>query len=923
MLSEILAIRLLRNYNTRDLIDALSYEFYPLQGQTPSMDPIPRVSGGKQADTTRISCLEVAIRAQAKRFLSHPVVVQQLKAIWSGIIVFHSAADNLHRQPQRPRSQAVPTTYGTNSGSRPFHGRNPSKASEKGAISLRRSVTLYDPRDASLFKLSRLRVPLYRHVLSTLSYAILLVLFLAVLKERRNHITILEVVFWFWSAGFMLDEIVGFNEQGFSLYLMSFWNLFDLGILLLLFCYYCLRLSAVMIPSPQSRVIASKAYDVLAANAVLLFPRLFSTLDHYRYFSQLLIAFRMMAFDLVAVILLVIVACSGFFVAFISFSENYYSPGSVAFGLFQMIMGYTPTAWALWDEYNALGRAILTIFLFICHFVVVTILITVLTNSFMAIVQNAYQEHQFLFAVNTISMVKSDALFAYVAPTNILAWMITPLRYWMHFRQFVKLNRTIIKITHFPILFTICLYEKVILGPRVIQPADFIEREARSERGQKSPHGRFHAFKRNASRLVREPSVTSYQKDRALEEVFRKPFRDDSVQDPMSKAQQQQSSNIVRNWIRGMSPGSGHPPAEQNPIEAERGKIRLRGPRRFSGFLPDFTEETRSVPSNPEDYALDPKLASHYRRSPMRQTGIRQEELFPHADSEGDDEMTSEENEDETEDKQSGGQQSSSNQLGESANKSTPKFYRSRPSTAKLLSRKSSPVRRHRDPTRNTSVTTTLFNPSHEGTDSDGTRSPNLPKEMAIPSSSRHRKHKRRSVDEASGIRTNSRSSALSDPDIEGSSTANLPGRAQQRFHIPFELGSDLGDNRAAVTSGFVGAEPSSFSTRMAAYATRGKRRMMDSETDANNDMLSKLVLARMNNIEEGFREVIKEVKDLRREGSSRSQSGTDPLLHNVPGARRRRGDNRGINSDRMSSKEKRRQHSPAKGPVGGNSAPE
>lgn len=44
---------------------------------------------------------------------------------------------------------------------------------------------------------------------------------------------------------------------------------------------------------------ANLAYDVLAADAILLFPRLFSVLDHYRYFSQLLIAFRMMARDLV------------------------------------------------------------------------------------------------------------------------------------------------------------------------------------------------------------------------------------------------------------------------------------------------------------------------------------------------------------------------------------------------------------------------------------------------------------------------------------------------------------------------------------------------------------------------------------------------------------------------------------------------
>ena len=89
---------------------------------------------------------------------------------------------------------------------------------------------------------------------------------------------------------------------------------------------------------------------------------------------------------------------------------------------------------------------------------------------------------------------------------------------------------------------------------------------------------------------------------------------------------------------------------------------------------------------------------------------------------------------------------------------------------------------------------------------------------------------------------------------------------------MPFELGSDLGDNRAAVTSGFVGAEPSSFTTHMAAYAARGNHRREDSGF-ASNEMLSKLVLARMNNIEEGFREVIKEVKDLRREEYSRKKT--------------------------------------------------
>ncbi len=121
---------------------------------------------------------------------------------------------------------------------------------------------------------------------------------------------------------------------------MSFWNTFDLGILFFLIIYYCMRLYGLFVVDTGKHRWNSMAYDVLAANAVLLFPRLFSVLDHYRYFSQLLIAFRLMAVDLVAVFVLIIISCSGFFVAFtLSFGKDEYDAAGVAYGLFQMLMG--------------------------------------------------------------------------------------------------------------------------------------------------------------------------------------------------------------------------------------------------------------------------------------------------------------------------------------------------------------------------------------------------------------------------------------------------------------------------------------------------------------------------------------------------------------------------------------------------------
>ncbi|KAK2810882.1 hypothetical protein FQN50_002473 [Emmonsiellopsis sp. PD_5] len=888
MVCELLAIKLLREYSTRELIDALSYDFYPLQGQPPPMSSSTlrpsswdtNQRGKLRSSAVRISCLEIAIRAQAKRFLAHPLVVQHLEAIWAGSIVFHFAADNLHRQP----APNTPSPY------RGYGSVHPAKYGT-AVTPARRSVTLYNPREASLFKLSRLRVPRYRQVLSTLSFAILLGLFLAVIQERSLHVTSLEVVFWFWSAGFMLDELVGFTEQGFSLYLMSFWNTFDVGILLLFCCYYLLRIYGVVAPGFLKQEIANRAYDTLAANAVLLLPRLFSVLDHYRYFSQLLIAFRMMAADLVAVFTLIIIACSGFFVAFTFSFGGGDSPSSVVYALFQMLMGFTPAAWQLWEKYNPLGKAILTLFLFICHFLVVTILITVLTNSFMAIVQNANEEHQFVFAVNAVSMVKSDALFSYVAPANVLAWFMTPLRYVMSFQKFIKLNRTVIKITHLPILFTIYLYERTILRSSVFEPTDLIEGHDQSGFGPANNfahHHPFDAFTQRTTGRVREPSIATHQKDRALEEVFRYPFKTATYRESERGQRQHGTSNVVDNWMQNMEPESEIiPPEEQDMGVVERlekqrpWRHRLRRPGHLIGTLRNFTETTQSIASDPED--LRSNTFRHRRFPHIRTLPVHREirHHSQHTDMEGDDELTSSDNDHDDSD---GDEHHSGQGIEDSHIQHSPhsdhwgivsrRKRSSRPSTAKMLSRRSSPSRRPKTPQRqhfrNVSGATMLYNPTQPDQSGDdiqldnksprpnnsGTNTPGkrlgaaqaLPRPIPPPTTNFM------SVPNNTGLRWADRS----------------PHDRRRGSSLVMDLGSDLGDNKA-VGSGLLGAVPSSFATQMA-YATGGLRRPAATRSTENQDMLSKLVLARMKALEEGFREVIKEVKDLRREEEARSR---------------------------------------------------
>ncbi|KAF1985135.1 hypothetical protein K402DRAFT_422427 [Aulographum hederae CBS 113979] len=977
MMCELLAMRLLRDTSTRELIDALSYDFDPLQGFVDPRSGTATPAAHLIKHNARISTIEIAIRAQAKKFLAHPLVVQQLEAIWAGSVVFHSAADNMHRRLSRqPGYSRRRRAYGTLDSQSPVRQSRRENMIEPNS---RRSATLYDPSDSSLFKLSRLRVPRYRQIFSTISFAVMLGLFLAVLIQRSLDITALEVVFWFWSAGYMLDEVVGFSEQGFGLYIMSVWNAFDIGILMLLIAYYVMRLYGILMPDVRKRYIANMAYDTLASTAVLLFPRLFSVLDHYRYFSQLLIAFRMMAMDLVAILILIVICCSGFFVAFtLSFAGVDFTAGGAAYALFQMLMGFTPAAWEIWDTYNLLGKAILTLFLFICHFLIVTILITVLTNSFMAVVQNANDEHQFLFAVNTISLVKSDALFSYIPPTNVLGWLLSPARYFVSFRHFVKINRTVIKITHIPILFSIFAYERVILSHLIHEPVELIERRGRTH--AKMPAFALHGNSDHYSPQprMREPSVTTFNKDRALAEVFRRPFKDSAGRiHRESTAEEGNTGGVVHEWMTGMGQeGGASPPVEQprsivDRLENKRPRI---GRSKTTHLMPHdrrVSNGAKSAVSDPEDVRYLRSPSFHPIQEEESELDQSMEDLAAPTDegAEDDSYLTTDEIEDEdvgTEDQMSVSQLQDEDEsghrsgltesevefLGEPIERGHP-----RPSTAvkaetnlsssyesaihdhrqnagsKPSSLKRRPMSKHH--TRHPSTATILYNPMIAAAEPSRRKTP-----PSLSSSPRQRPQTAKnsggggSGGPTSGTRTPARgqrtpklapAAPVAGPTARPrpilpprglQSAPNLAGflaldqqhqrRGPSLNARALDLASDLGDNRFGPDIGAISGMPASFSTQfeMAARMRQfeddqrrwrqggggssrprqhqhqqhpppqrraGKWDDVEEEDEEESESsdedarrMSKLVLARMNMLEDGFKEVLREVRGLK-----------------------------------------------------------
>jgi hypothetical protein len=77
-----------------------------------------------------------------------------------------------------------------------------------------------------------LRVPLYRKIFEAAFFISFLVLYYAVLVERRQEaIGMFEAVMYVWIVAFAYDELSGILDAGVVFYQMDFWSLWNLSII--------------------------------------------------------------------------------------------------------------------------------------------------------------------------------------------------------------------------------------------------------------------------------------------------------------------------------------------------------------------------------------------------------------------------------------------------------------------------------------------------------------------------------------------------------------------------------------------------------------------------------------------------------------------------------------------------------------------
>jgi hypothetical protein len=108
-----------------------------------------------------------------------------------------------------------------------------------------------------------------------------------------------------------------------------------------------------------------------------------------------------------------------------------------------------------------LGPFLMVTFTFLGNTLFLTILISMLSNTFSLIVRNAVQEVQYRRAVTCYMGVKADSLFSYWPPFNILALIfLLPVKLLTGSRHFHTINVFFIRLLNVPTLLFLAWYER-------------------------------------------------------------------------------------------------------------------------------------------------------------------------------------------------------------------------------------------------------------------------------------------------------------------------------------------------------------------------------------------------------------------------------------------------------------------------------
>ncbi|KAK1758749.1 calcium channel YVC1 [Echria macrotheca] len=342
-------------------------------------------------------------------------------------------------------------------------------------------VSLYEPRRASILNHHRLIVPRLRNLIELAHFTILLALYVLTMVHCNGNphgtrqMGIYEAAFVIFTAGWVLEQFAAIIEHGWEVHAQNLWSFLDITFIFIYGLYGIVRVVELLVG-----IDINYALPILCIAAPILLTRIaFNLMPDNIVF----IALHAMMRDFTRLTFIAIWCFTGFLLGlFWLMRTNFALDPS-----FETTPGWaTIGKWLLWiwfgldgtgiertaDFHLILGPALTVTFAFLGNTLFLTILVAILTNTFSKIMNNAAAEVQFRHTVLTFQGVKSDAIFSYPPPFNMVALVIMlPLRFFLGAATFHNINVAVIRTINAPLLLLIALYERRRVWARGMLPS--------------------------------------------------------------------------------------------------------------------------------------------------------------------------------------------------------------------------------------------------------------------------------------------------------------------------------------------------------------------------------------------------------------------------------------------------------------------
>jgi hypothetical protein len=264
----------------------------------------------------------------------------------------------------------------------------------------RKQVHFYDPHKAPLLDHYRLKVPAVRSVLEYVNFLLLFILFIIVIEYNEvDRINAPEWLFMIFALGFTLEKAAAMQEHGIQVYFNGTWNGFDLAFVTTFCIYASLRLYGVYHHSNWAR---RQGIDWLAIIAVLMFPRLaFVTLRN----NLMVLSLRSMILQFVALMVIAAFCFCGFLYALWTLSRNSagYSLGTIAWWMADLWFGLDASGFHESQTFHVtFGPILMVTYACLSNTLLLTVLVSILSNTFAKISEDAAAEAMFRRAVSTL-----------------------------------------------------------------------------------------------------------------------------------------------------------------------------------------------------------------------------------------------------------------------------------------------------------------------------------------------------------------------------------------------------------------------------------------------------------------------------------------------------------------------------------------